>query len=152
MKNINLSAMLLRDIPAVLDIESKSFEFPWCEEELFRTFGQSNCFGMVAECDGRVVGFVVYELMKKGLHILDIAVDPAARRHGVGTAMMDWLVRRLSYGHRDRIMVEVRETNRDAQLFFRSCGFLAISVLREFYDDSSEDAYLMTLRAQLAPQ
>ena len=40
-------------------------------------------------------------------------------------------------------MLEVRETNLAAQLFFRQRGFKAISVLRDFYDDTTEDAYLM---------
>jgi ribosomal-protein-alanine N-acetyltransferase len=38
---------------------------------------------------------------------------------------------------------ELRETNLAAQVFFRSSGFRATSVLHEFYDDSPEDAYLM---------
>jgi ribosomal-protein-alanine N-acetyltransferase len=37
----------------------------------------------------------------------------------------------------------VRETNLPAQLFFRSLGFRAISVLKDFYQDTTEDAYLM---------
>jgi ribosomal-protein-alanine N-acetyltransferase len=37
----------------------------------------------------------------------------------------------------------VRETNLPAQVFFRSLGFLATSVLQDFYQDTTEDAYLM---------
>ena len=44
---------------------------------------------------------------------------------------------------RNRIMLEVRETNLSAQLFFRANGFRAVSLLREFYEDTPEDAYLM---------
>jgi ribosomal-protein-alanine N-acetyltransferase len=40
-------------------------------------------------------------------------------------------------------VLEVRETNLPAQLFFRSLGFRATSVLKDFYRDSTEDAYLM---------
>jgi ribosomal-protein-alanine N-acetyltransferase len=40
-------------------------------------------------------------------------------------------------------VLEVRETNLPAQLFFRSLGFRAISVLKDFYQDTTEDAYLM---------
>jgi ribosomal-protein-alanine N-acetyltransferase len=43
-------------------------------------------------------------------------------------------------------LLEVRETNLAAQLFFRSAGFRAVSVLRAFYEDSPEDAYLMQYR------
>ena len=42
-----------------------------------------------------------------------------------------------------RIMLEVRETNLAAQIFFRSAGFQAVSVLRSFYEDTPEDAYPM---------
>lgn len=37
----------------------------------------------------------------------------------------------------------MRESNVAAQLFFRAQGFRAVSVLRDFYDDTSEDAYAM---------
>ena len=43
-------------------------------------------------------------------------------------------------------MLEVRETNLPAQLFFRQLGFRAVSVLRDFYEDTTEDAYLMQYR------
>ena len=59
--------------------------------------------------------------------------------------MVKKLVSKLSHQRRNRIMLEVRETNLAAQLFFRSLGFRATSVLRDFYDDSVEDAYLMQL-------
>ena len=40
----------------------------------------------------------------------------------------------------------MRETNLDAQLFFRENGFRAVSVLRSYYSDTPEDAYLMQYR------
>ena len=45
-----------------------------------------------------------------------------------------------------RITLEVRETNLAAQLFFRHEGFKALKVLRSFYEDSGEDAYLLQYR------
>ncbi len=60
--------------------------------------------------------------------------------------MIDKLVSKLSFERRNRIMLEVRETNLDAQLFFKQLGFRAISVLRDFYEDTTEDAYLMQYR------
>ena len=56
------------------------------------------------------------------------------------------LIGKLSQQRRIRITLEVRETNLAAQLFFRSRGFRAVSVLRSFYDDTPEDAYLMQYR------
>ena len=49
---------------------------------------------------------------------------------------------------RDRLRTAVRETNLPAQLFFRTMGFRAVSVERNFYEESPEDAYLMEYRLQ----
>jgi ribosomal-protein-alanine N-acetyltransferase len=130
----------------VLDIEQRNFEFSWTEEDFIRCLRQRNCIGMVAEYDERVVGFMIYELHKNRLHILNFAVCPDFQRRGVGRAMVRKLVGKLSPQRRNRILLEIRETNLGAQLFFRDEGFRAISVLRDFYDDTTEDAYLMQYR------
>jgi len=141
--NVHIRWMIRRDMAEVLAIEAHSFEFPWSEDDFIRCLRQRNCIGMVAERDERVVGFMIYELHRNRLHILNFAVHPDFRRSGVGYQMANKLVGKLSPQRRSRILLEVRETNLDAQLFFRDLGFRAISVLRDFYDDTTEDAYLM---------
>jgi ribosomal-protein-alanine N-acetyltransferase len=98
---------------------------------------------MVAEIDDRVVGFMIYELHKSKLHVLNFAVAPEFRRHGVGTQMVTKLIGKLSSHRRTKITLAVRESNLAAQLFFRSQEFKASKVLRNYYEDSGEDAYLM---------
>ncbi len=141
--SVHIRWMIRRDMEQVLDIEGASFEFPWSEDDFIRCLRQRNCIGMVAEQGDKVLGFMIYELHKTRLHILNFAVDPSARRQGVGQQMVEKLVSKLSSQRRNRISLEVRETNLAAQLFFRESGFAATSVLRNFYDDSPEDAYLM---------
>jgi ribosomal-protein-alanine N-acetyltransferase len=101
---------------------------------------------MVAERDDRIVGFMIYELHKTRLHVLNFAVANDCRRIGVGRTMVEKLLAKLSHDRRNRIMLEVRETNLEAQLFFKQLGFRAVSVLRDFYEDTVEDAYLMQYR------
>jgi ribosomal-protein-alanine N-acetyltransferase len=145
---VHIRWMIRRDMEEVLHMEQESFEFPWAEEDFVRCLRQRNCIGMVAEQGERVVGFMIYELHKTRLHILNFAVAGDVRRAGVGTQMIDKLINKLSSQRRTRITLEVRETNLAAQLFFRENGFRAVSVLRDFYDDSTEDAYLMEYRFQ----
>ncbi len=144
--------MIRRDMPEVLGNENKSFEFSWNEEDFIRCLRQRNCIGMVAEENDKVVGFMIYELHKTRLHILNFAVADESRRNGVGLAMVSKLLGKLSHERRNRIMLEVRETNLEAQLFFKSIGFKAVSVLRDFYEDSEEDAYLMQYRYQASAE
>ncbi len=148
---VHIRWMIRRDMPEVLQIEQHSFEFPWSEEDFIRCLRQRNCIGMVAEYDERVVGFMIYELHKSRLHVLNFAVSPDCRRHGIGQQMIGKLISKLSAQRRNRILLEVRETNLDAQLFFRNSCFRAISVLRDFYDDTTEDAYLMQYRYEPEP-
>ena len=138
--------MIRRDMADVLEIESENFEFPWSEDEFVRCLRQRNCIGMVADLDDRVVGFMIYELHKTRLHILNFAVGCAWQRRGIGMRMTQKLSAKLSAQRRTRITLEVRETNLAAQVFFRSQGFRAVNVLRDFYEDTTEDAYLMQYR------
>ncbi|MBV8267519.1 MAG: ribosomal protein S18-alanine N-acetyltransferase [Planctomycetaceae bacterium] len=140
---VHIRWMIRRDMPEVLAIEHASFEFPWCEEEFLRVLRQRNCIGMVAEYGERVVGFMIYELHKNKLHVLDFATHPEFRRQGVGRQMVAKLVGKLSSHRRTRIALCVRETNLSGQLFLRIQGFRAIEVIREQYPDTGEDAYLM---------
>ena len=143
---VHIRWMIRRDMSEVLQTEEESFEYAWTEEDFLRCLRQRNCIGMVAEQGEKVVGFMIYELHKAKLHILNFAVSPVFRRVGVGGQMVSKLISKLSSHRRTRITLEVRETNLPAQLFFRSQGFRAIKVLRSFYEDSGEDAFLMQYR------
>jgi ribosomal-protein-alanine N-acetyltransferase len=65
--------------------------------------------------------------------------------------MVAKLISKLSSHRRTRITLEVRETNLTAQLFFRAREFRAQRVLRAYYEDSGEDAFLMQYQLADAP-
>jgi [ribosomal protein S18]-alanine N-acetyltransferase len=147
---VHIRWMIRRDMPEVLAIENSCFEFPWSEDDFIRCLRQRNCIGMVADLDDEVVGFMIYELHKTRLHLLNFAVSARHRREKVGSRMINKLAAKLSPQRRTRIILEVRETNLAAQLFFREQGFRAVSLLRDFYEDTTEDAYLMQYRHRSA--
>jgi ribosomal-protein-alanine N-acetyltransferase len=138
--------MIRRDMPEVCRIEADSFEYPWTLDDFLRCLRQRNCIGMVAEHNDTVVGYMVYQLEKDTLPVLNFAVDPDHRGRGVGRQMVDKLVGKLTSHRRTAIIVRVRESNLAAQLFFRRQGFLAEAVRHGYYADSGEDAYEMAYR------
>lgn len=135
-----------RDLGEVVAIERLSFAGAWDEDDFRRCARQRGCVGMVAVAGERIVGYAIYELRKSSLHLLNFAVHPAWRRLGVGCTMVEALAQKLIPHRRIRVTLDVRETNMPAILFFRACGFLAVEVLRGFYQDSGEDAYRMEFR------
>lgn len=144
---VSIRWMIRRDMPIVLDIEKQCFQFPWFEDDFIRCLRQSNNIAQVAEIDGVVVGFVIYELHKHKLHIVNFAVHEDCRYRGIGTALINKLKDKLHHDRRRRLVLEIRESNLDAQLFFKHMGFRAVSVMRGFYEGyTPEDAYVFQYR------
>jgi [ribosomal protein S18]-alanine N-acetyltransferase len=141
---VHIRWMIRRDMPEVLALENASFEFPWAEEDFVRMLRQRNNIGMVAEHGGEVVGYMIYGLFPGKLHVYNLAACPAKK--GIGRALINKLIGKLCPSRRNKIVCEVRETNLDACLFFRALGFKAVETLRDFYEDTSEDAYQFRYR------
>ena len=137
--------LLRRDMQEVLDIEQLSFLSPWADDVFLRVLRQRNCIGMVIAHGERVVGFMVYELRKRSLHVLNFAVHPAWRRRGVGREMAKKLFSKLDSRRRIRITLDVSERSLDAQLFFRRMGYMCEAIdLGHF--DNGDDALRMVYR------
>jgi len=145
--------MTITDMPSILEIEETSFEYPWGNKEFGRVFKTNyktpklqikRIFGITAECKEEISGYVVYEVFRRKLQILNIAVHPKFRKLGCCTSLVNHLKSLIeSYQYCKTITMEVRETNLDAQLAFRKLGFKATSILKCFFEEQEEDAYLM---------
>jgi len=134
--------MIRRDIAEVTWIENECFEYPWCEEDFFNCLRARSVIGRIVEQDEQVVGYMVYKLFRNKVQLWNFAVHPEFQRMRVGTQMMNQL-RRVLDKRRSIMLLEVRESNLDAQLFFKECGFRAMSILKRSYADTDEDAYVM---------
>ncbi len=143
LQKVQIRWLIRRDMANVLAIENNSFEHPWSEEDFLTCLRQRNCIGMVAEHDQQIVGFMIYELHKTNLRVLNFAVDQDNRRNRVGYQMVQRLIDKLSQQRRKEIVLETRESNLEAQLFFQKQGFRAVSVMRNHYEDTEEDAYIL---------
>jgi ribosomal-protein-alanine N-acetyltransferase len=129
-------------MPEVIAIEQAAHEWPWAEEEMMKVLRRRNCWTIVAEHNDLVVGFAIYRVRASEIRVLDLAVHPSYRRRQIGHQMVSKLIARQCLVPKSLIVL-VRETNLIAQLFFRNAEFRAEEILRGFYKDTGEDAYLM---------
>ena len=143
---VHVRWMVRRDFAQVLEIEETCFEFPWTEEEFRQCLQERNCLGMVAEYEGRVVGYVIYETPKSRIFVTNIAVHPEFQRHGIARQMIQKLVSKMIYQQRHKIAITIRETNLPALCCFRALGFKAVTVLKNFYEEQNEDTYVLQYR------
>ncbi|ASJ10483.1 ribosomal-protein-alanine N-acetyltransferase RimI [Thermococcus sp. P6] len=138
----------LFDIPEVVRIERQSFreEYP---RGVFLVFLENNpdTF-LVAEYSGKIIGYVMGYLRPdlEG-HIMSIAVDPAYRGNGVGSALLEEAIERLIKKGARYIGLEVRVSNEGAIKLYERFGFRKIKRIVGYYLDG-EDAYYMLLPAE----
>ena len=142
---VHIRWMIRRDMGEVLAIERQSFESAWTEEDFLNYLRQRNCIGMVAEHNDRIIGFMIYELHKGRMHLLNFAVASSHRRNGVGSQMVGKLEMKLASHRRSKLTLAIRERNLAGQMFFRSQGFRCVKTLRAYYPETGEDALLMEL-------
>jgi len=133
------------DLPEVLCIEQASFSHPWDEATFIQCLRTEGVVGMVAEHDFRIIGYMLYEMHNHRLLVLNLAVSAEYRRQGIGAAMVARMRSMLTQDGRNRIVLEVSEANLAGQLFFKTQGFRAVQVIRDYYDNG-QAAYQMVHR------
>jgi len=139
--------MIRKDLPAILACEEAAYGVDsWSEEDFTRCLRQRNCIGMLAEQGDTLLGYMVYELHKTHLHVLNFVVHPSYQRRGVGMHMLAKLIGKLNQQRRTAITLLVNETNMPALKFFRAMGFKATGLVRDAFPDCNEDGIAMELR------
>jgi ribosomal-protein-alanine acetyltransferase len=96
---------------------------------------------------GGIVGYVGVELSALGgeADVVNLAVDPAHRRRGIGRTLMAAAVGYARTRRVELVWLRVRAGNRTARAFYRCCGFEVVGRFRGYYADPREDAVLMAL-------
>jgi len=141
------------DLPAIVDINRKSFVLPYTVS-VFREFFREHRYAfLVAECDGRVVGYAMSRILRRldlrgfGVkrigHIMSLAVEPRFRRRGIGKELLKRTMEALWGNGASELQLEVRVSNQLAIEMYRNAGFKEERVIPGYYSDG-EDAVLMT--------
>ena len=140
------------EIDRLLAIERDSFTVPWTRK-MFEAEVAGNPFSRldVARVPGPVagtfvvIGFVCYWVVFDELHLLDVAVEPAYRRRGVGRRLVAHVLARGAEQAVRRAMLEVRLSNEAAACLYEGFGFRMTGTRPKYYTNPVEDAQLLEL-------
>lgn len=86
---------------------------------------------LVAEDDGRAVGFIFCVLGDRGrktAHVTDIYVRPEARRRGIGRALLGELIEPAREAGLEHVSLEVLLRNTDARRLYERLGFAPVDM------------------------
>ena len=115
----------------------------YSRDELRRFLSMSSFEGVVAESEGRVVGFAIGYLSRgRVAHVVTLDVDPARRREGLGRELLENLLGRFASHGARRARLEVSTENRGAIAFYEKLEFSRLGTIRDYYSPGS-DAFEM---------
>ena len=144
MSDLIIRRMRLEDCPQVHGIEEQVFPTPWSLRDFEKEMTVNRCARyLVAEEDGRIVGFAGAWMILEESHMTNIAVLPEYRGRGIGRRLMEALMQYASNLGVSYMTLEVRAGNKKAQALYTSLGFIRVSVRKKYYEDNGEDGYLM---------
>ena len=105
----------------------------------------------VVRAPGALVGYLAARRAADELHVLALAVAPAARRRGAASALLESVLRAAAGDGVARVHLEVRAANTAARRFYERHGFALVGRRRRYYENA-DDALLLTreLRAAAA--
>jgi ribosomal-protein-alanine N-acetyltransferase len=146
MADLFIRNMQESDILAIMEIEHSSFTTPWSDISFLSELYKKNGISKVALFDGRLIGYVCVNYVLHESHILNLAVHQEFRRQGVGTILMNEILKELKKKGCVFIYLEVRISNTAAQQFYERFGFTAESRRKKYYAHPDEDALLMVGR------
>ena len=132
------------DLPAILELESQSYEFPW-SEEVFSDCLQYGYSSWVVEIEQRVVAYCVMSLAVQECHILNLCVKPELQSQGIGRRLLVRMLELALERNADTAFLEVRPTNIHAISLYLSLGFNEIGVRKAYYPAlfGREDALIL---------
>jgi ribosomal-protein-alanine N-acetyltransferase len=139
---LEIRTLSYSDLPAVAAIERRAFPTPWSIAMFVLELSKPTSVCLAAVRDRTLVGYTICSRYDVVWHVMNIAVDPAARRQGVGSALLAELYRR-SGGERAQFTLEVRRSNQAAIDLYERDGFRIAGLRRRYYQDNGEDALIM---------
>jgi ribosomal-protein-alanine N-acetyltransferase len=134
------------DLDGLLEVEEASFSNPWTRE-MYVAELQNAAVSRVYVAKGSagtVVGFCSFWFVFDQMHINNLAVLPEYRGRGLGTRLLDFILREASREGARWATLEVRRSNEGARRLYARMGFQEAGVRRDYYSKPVEDALILT--------
>ena len=133
-----------KDLPDVMRIEHRVYEYPWTYG-IFQDCLRYGYCCWVFERDGCLDGYGIMSVAAGEAHILNLCVRPEVQRRGLGRKILGYLVDLARRHEADTVLLEVRPSNHAALKLYHVLGFNEVGMRRNYYPtkDGREDAMIL---------
>ncbi|MGN1301023.1 MAG: ribosomal protein S18-alanine N-acetyltransferase [Clostridia bacterium] len=145
MKNLVIDKMTLSDLNEISNNLTSDFDEFWnssiLESELKNPFSQY----IIAKLNKEIVGFAGVIDTVDQLEITNIVVKKDYRKNGIGNELLTKLITLAKENGKDKITLEVNNTNLAAIKLYEKNGFKNVGFRKKYYNNTY-DANIMTLK------
>jgi ribosomal-protein-alanine N-acetyltransferase len=142
---IEVRRLTLADLGDIEPIERGSYPTPWSRSMFAGELAKPSSVSLGAfESDtGWLVGYLIVSRYVDAWHIMNLAVHPDHRRHGIARHLLEELFVLTAADAQRGYTLEVRLSNGVAISLYEHMGFRTTGVRRGYYTDNREDALIM---------
>jgi ribosomal-protein-alanine N-acetyltransferase len=135
---MKLEPATLADADALARLHALAFDAPWSAREITAVLEGPGAFGFMARGDAPA-GMILARAVAGEAEILTLAVDPAARRGGIGRALVTAACGAAAQAGAEAMFLEVAADNTAAISLYLDAGFAAAGLRRGYYDRGGQE-------------
>ena len=135
--------MTAAQVSQVAALEKCCFADPWSENSVASELQNPLSLWLVAMDGEKLAGYVGSQTVLGESDMMNVAVDGAYRRQGVGKMLIEALVEHLKARESHCLTLEVRASNTPARSLYASLGFSEIGRRKNYYRNPREDALIL---------
>ena len=134
------------DIDSIVEIENSTNLMPWTKAQFISSMEVGH-YSTVLEHGDVLIGFAIFSPVIPQSHLLNIAIDPAHHRKGLGNKLLKQIILQNKAIGVKVITLEVRVSNLIAINLYEKNGFHKDAIRQNYYSGpEKEDALLMSIK------
>lgn len=138
--------MEMDDIERVAEIEAQNFARPWTAVGLFTYFMREDARFFVAVEGEEVAGYCGVLISIDEGDITNVAVEKSQQGKGIGTKLVQAMIRNMEEAGVTTLHLEVRASNENARKLYEKAGFVQDHIRKAYYSEPIEDGIAMSRR------
>ena len=144
MLDVEIVKMSVDHLDDIMVVERLSFSVAWSRDAFIEEITRNRFARYIsAKANNRIIGYAgMWKVFDEG-HITNIAVHPEYRGKGIGSSLVEELIKIAKNEGITRMTLEVRESNIAAQRLYSKYGFRKSGIRKAYYADNSENAIIM---------
>ena len=130
-------------ISSVANLEKICFSDPWSEKSVGEELHNELSLWLVAMEGDHLAGYVGSQTVLGETDMMNVAVDPAFRRQGLGEKLIHSLIVQLKAAGSHCLTLEVRASNTPAIALYQKLGFQEVGRRPKYYRKPREEALIL---------